>query len=98
MMSFGKDPATGLLPRGGRLTFSQKLDRLKNRLKHHSEWRQYAKLVIGGKILGLAVLAFILFVVPHIPDMLLGGSSAVAQAPAAAAPATAPDPDAAYNA
>lgn len=52
------------------------------------------RLLIAGKILGLAMLAAIVFVGPHVPEMLLGGGSAVAQETAAAAP---PDPYAAVK-
>jgi Amt family ammonium transporter len=80
-----------MLPRGEQLVFSEKLSRLKDRMKQ-PEWRSYAKLLIFGKLLGLAALAAIIIVGPRIPDMLLGGSSAMAQAPT-----TPPDPYAAVK-
>jgi Amt family ammonium transporter len=80
-----------MLPRGEQLVFSEKLSRLKDRVKQ-PEWRSYAKLLIFGKLLGLATLAAIIIVGPKIPDMLLGGSSAMAQAPT-----TPPDPYAAVK-
>src|SRR4029079_7651910 len=86
MRLLGKGRAARMLPRGEQLVFSEKLSRLKDRMKQ-PEWRSYAKLLILGKLLGLATLAAIIIVGPKIPDMLLGGSTAMAQAPT-----TPPDP------
>ena len=79
---------------GARLSFREKLGRLGERLKE-SEWRNYAQLIIVGKLLGLVVVGAIIFGLPHLPDMLLGGSNAVAQdaAATATAPAEATPPD-----
>ena len=87
-----------VLVEGTRMTFREKLSRLGERFKE-SEWREYAKLLIVGKLLGLVVLGVIIFGVPHLPEMLLGGSSAVAQdaATADAAATTPPDPYAAVK-
>ena len=38
-----------------KLTFADKLSRLKSRL-HDSEWRRYGALLICGKLMGLAIL------------------------------------------
>jgi Amt family ammonium transporter len=81
MKWFKTAPTARLLPRGDRLTFSQKFSRLADRLKQ-PEWRHYAKLLIAGRLLGLAVLAAIIVVVPLIPGMIgaiVGGSDAAAQ-------------------
>src|SRR6478752_1814297 len=91
MRLFGKGRAAQILPRGEQLVFAEKLSRLKDRMKQ-PEWRSYAKLLLLGKLLGLAALAAIIIVGPRIPDMLLGGSSAMAQAPT-----TPPDPYAAVK-
>lgn len=68
-----------------KLSFSEKLSRLRMRFRD-PEWRRYAKLLITGKLLGLALLAAIIFIGPEIPNMLLGGSSAMAQQSATADP------------
>src|ERR1700750_974244 len=98
MRLFGKLQPVPALARGERLTFSSKVDRLAGRLKQ-PEWRRYAKLLIAGKLLGLAAVFGIMLTIQIAPN-IFGGSTAVAQAPAAApaaaaAPATPPDPYAA---
>ncbi len=52
-----------------KLSFSQKLSRLSERLRD-PEWRRYGKLLIGGKALGLTVLVLAIFVI----SALTGGS------------------------
>jgi Amt family ammonium transporter len=71
-----------------KLSFAQKWLRLKERLKQ-PEWRQYGKLLLLGKFLGLAAVAAIVFIAPRIPDLLFG-SPAFAQT-------AAPDPYAAIK-
>jgi len=71
-----------------KLSFAQKWLRLKERLRQ-PEWRQYGKLLILGKFLGLAALAAIVFIGPRIPELLFG-SPAFAQG-------AAPDPYAAIK-
>src|SRR5689334_22546269 len=98
MRLFGNAPTGQLLPRGERLSFTDKLGRLADRMKQ-PEWRRYAKLLVAGKLLGIAAVFAIMFAVEVAPN-IMGGSSAVAQAPAAApaaAPATPPDPYAAVK-
>jgi ammonium transporter, Amt family len=73
-----------------KLSWSQKWARLKERLKD-PQWRRYGRLLITGRLLGLAVLAAIVLVGPHIPDLLFG-TPAMAQGAAAA-----PDPYAAIK-
>ena len=70
-------------PVDDRLTFSQKVARLRRRL-HEPEWRRYGAKLLLGKAIALAIMALIIFVGPHVPDMLLGGSSAMAQTTAPA--------------
>jgi len=73
MRWFGKDRSAQSLPREERLSFSDKFTRLGERLKE-PEWRRYGHLLIAGKLLGLVVLAAIIFIVPRIPELLLGSS------------------------
>ncbi|HEY7088220.1 MAG TPA: ammonium transporter [Tepidisphaeraceae bacterium] len=86
MLLCPKDYAISPAGRDGKLSFSEKLSRLTLRLRNR-EWRRYAGLLIGGKLLGLMVLAAIVLIGPRIPDMLFGGSSAGAQETATTAPA-----------
>ncbi|HVZ73344.1 MAG TPA: ammonium transporter [Polyangia bacterium] len=67
-----------------KLSWAQKWARLKVRLGD-PEWIRYAKLLIAGKFLGLAVLAAIVLAIPQIPSLLFG-STAHAQTAAAADP------------
>jgi Amt family ammonium transporter len=53
---------SGLRGRTGKLSFSQKLSRLALRLKN-PEWRRYAGLLFGGKILGIGILFLIITVI-----------------------------------
>ena len=69
-----------------RLTFSAKVSRLKLRLKE-PQWCQYAKMLVVGKVLGLAVLAAILFAGPKLTTMfgaMMGSPTAHAQETATA--------------
>src|SRR5205085_1353916 len=95
MRLFGKLQPVPVLAGTERLSFSSKLDRLAGRLKQ-PEWRRYAKLLIAGKLLGLAAVFGIMLAIQIAPN-IIGSSTAVAQqaAPAAAAPA---DPLAAVKA
>lgn len=82
------------LMRGGfRPAFSEKLQRLRVRLRD-PQWRRYGALLIGGKLLGLAALLLIIFAI-NVGPSLLNGNVAHAQTTMpgmemAAAPATAP--------
>jgi ammonium transporter, Amt family len=69
-----------------KLTWSQKCSRLKHRLQD-PQWRRYAKLLVAGKFIGLAVVAAIVLGGPVLIDMLRGGAVVHAQTAAAA-----PDP------
>jgi Amt family ammonium transporter len=82
---------------GKKLRTAEKISRLTTRLKD-PQWRRFGLALLAGKMLGLIALFAIITIGPKIPDMLLGGSSAMAQATtqattqaAAAAPAS-PDP------
>src|SRR4051794_7273178 len=96
MRLFGKLQPAPALARGERLRFSSKLHRLAGRLKQ-PEWRRYAKLLIAGKLLGLAAVFGIMLAIQIAPN-IIGGSTAVAQAPAAAPAAAPADPLAAVKA
>jgi Amt family ammonium transporter len=91
MRLFGKAPTAQLLPRGERLSFTDKLGRLADRLKQ-PEWRRYAKLLFVGKVLGIALVFGIMLTIQIAPN-ILGGGVAHAQAPAT----TPPDPLAAVK-
>jgi Amt family ammonium transporter len=56
-------------PVGRKLTFSQKLGRLRERMRD-PEWRRYAKLVVGGKLLGMALLLAVIVCVNVLPSLL----------------------------
>src|SRR6478736_1969332 len=47
-----------------KLTFSSKIARLRERL-HDAEWRRYGKLIIAGKLAGLSLLLFAIYLVNH---------------------------------
>src|SRR6476620_8667758 len=97
MRLFGKLQPVPVLAGGERMTFSSKLDRLAGRLKQ-PEWRRYGKLLVAGKLLGIAAVFAIMLAIQIAPN-ILGGATAVAQQAAPAAPAAAPaDPLAAVKA
>src|ERR1700759_3808849 len=73
-------------PDGKKLRFSEKLSRLKERLKN-PEWRRYGGLLLAGKVLGVAA---VLFVMVGGPILLSEGSKIVVH-PAYAAEADAKD-------
>ena len=50
---------------GVRLTFAEKLSRLKTRLRD-PDWQRYGKLLLVGKMLGIAVLMFAIVVLPRV--------------------------------
>ena len=52
----------GLRSRTGKLSFAQKLSRLAVRMKD-PEWRRYAGLLFGGKVLGIGILFLIITVI-----------------------------------
>ena len=52
----------GLRSRTGKLSFAQKLSRLAVRMKD-PEWRRYAGLLFGGKVLGIGILFLIMTVI-----------------------------------
>jgi len=64
----------------GRLSFSQKLTRLRLRMKD-PQWRRYAKLVIAGKLLGLAALVVVIVLINVVPSLLSGSAQAQTTAP-----------------
>ncbi len=85
-----------------KLTYPQKLSRLRERMKD-PEWRRYGLLMAAGKSLGIVAILAMVILIP----MLLNGTpahadtpaptpavvaTAAADAPAAAAPAAAPAP------
>jgi Amt family ammonium transporter len=49
------------------------------------KWRRFGLTLLAGKALGLCVLFAIIIIGPRLPDMLLGGSSAMGQATTAPA-------------
>src|SRR5579871_6375276 len=59
-----------------RLSLSQKFSRLRERMRD-PEWRRFAKLIIGGKLIGLAIILTLVFTVVAISSM---GSGAPARA------------------
>src|SRR4051812_20972644 len=71
-----------------RLRFPEKCARLGDRLRD-AEWRRYGATLLLGKLIGVALLLAAIFIVPKLPDLLFGGSTAFAQQ-SATAPATAP--------
>src|SRR4051812_25136713 len=71
MRLFGKLQPAPVLARGERLAFSSKLTRLADRMKQ-PEWRRYAKLLIAGKLLGLAALFAIMLTIQIAPNILGG--------------------------
>ena len=68
-----------------KLSWSQKFLRLKQRFRE-PQWRRYAGLLVGGKLLGLAVLALLVFGGPRVFDAFFGGAKAMAQTTAPADP------------
>ena len=76
---------------GVRLTFAEKLSRLKTRLRD-PDWRRYGKLLLVGKMLGIAVLMFTIVVLPRIIESsctpVSAADSATPPASTAAAPAS----------
>ncbi len=76
-----------LLDGSDKLNFSQKLSRLAVRLRD-PEWRRYGALILGGRLLGLAMIVGLILLVQVGPSLLSG--SAHAQTAPAAAPDTAP--------
>src|SRR4051812_28806132 len=58
-----------LKPVNDGLTFSEKVGRLGLRLKD-PQWRRYGATLLAGKVLGLAVLAFAVFVLPKLPGLI----------------------------
>jgi ammonium transporter, Amt family len=61
-------------PPGDRLRFSDKLARLRLRLRD-SEWRRYGSLLIAGKMLGLAAVAAMILGVPYLIQMVVGSNA-----------------------
>src|SRR6478672_4227711 len=90
-----------------RITFSEKLFRLRDRLRD-PEWRRYGKLLFAGKLLGIALIFGLMIGVPtlvrELPNMICGTAHAQDTKPADAAtpptgtsteaptPTAAPDP------
>ena len=54
-----------------KLSFSQKLSRLKDRMSD-PQWRRYAKLLVAGKFLGLALVLGLMVAMSAIPQLLNG--------------------------
>jgi Amt family ammonium transporter len=57
---------------GNRLSFSEKAARLAVRLRD-PEWRRYGKLLLMGKLMGVALVLVIMFavnVIPHLPRLM----------------------------
>jgi Amt family ammonium transporter len=69
-----------------RLTFSGKLERLRERLRD-PQWRRYGAMLLGGKLLGLAALMLLIFAINVGPELLKGN---VAFGQMTTAPSTAP--------
>src|SRR5579875_4128936 len=78
---------TGIAHEATGLRFSEKLSRLAVRLRD-PEWRRYGKLLIAGKVLGVAAVLLVMLAInllPALPD-LLGGRAIADEATKAAEP------------
>jgi Amt family ammonium transporter len=71
---------------GVRLSYAEKLSRLKTRLRD-PEWRRYGKLLLVGKMLGVAALMFTIVVLPRVIESSCTPASAADSASSAAGPA-----------
>jgi Amt family ammonium transporter len=67
-------------PSEGNLTFSQKLSRLRTRMRD-PEWRRYAKVYCAGKLLGFGALIAVILAVNILPSLLSGNVHAQATQP-----------------
>jgi Amt family ammonium transporter len=79
---------TGIAHEAKRLPFPEKLSRLSTRLRD-PEWRRYGKLLLAGKLMGVGAVLLVMLalnILPYLPDLLLGGGSAVADEVKAAEP------------
>ena len=76
---------------GAKLTLREKFTRLRERMRN-PEWRRFAKLIVGGKLAGIALVFLLAFGVPALlkeaPKVVAPAAHAEeAKAPAPAAPA-----------
>jgi Amt family ammonium transporter len=69
-----------------KLSYSEKLVRLRCRLKD-PEWRRYFKIILAGKALGIALLLAVILAITIGPSLLSATAHAQTAMPAAAAPA-----------
>ena len=83
--------ANTVVCRGARLTFGDKISRFGERLKD-PEWRRYGKLLVTGKMLGIAACLLIMLAVRIAPEVFSSGSVHAQEAAPAAAAETPPDP------
>ena len=67
----------------GKLSFSHKLSRLGDRLRD-PQWRRYGMVLIGGKMLGLLLLASVVLMINIGPSLLFGTAHAQTTAPSTA--------------
>jgi ammonium transporter, Amt family len=74
-----------------KLSFHEKLCRLRVRLGE-SEWRRYGLQLVLGKMLGLAIIMGLILAVAYVPDMLVGSAHAQATQPTTQAAAAAMPP------
>ena len=71
-------PVNGMLLKGERPSYLQKVSRLRERLSD-PKWRRYGLTLLAGKMIALLVLAAVIVVGSHLPEILFGGSHAMAQ-------------------
>jgi ammonium transporter, Amt family len=71
-----------------KLSFGQKLVRLKERMKD-PEWRRYARVLFAGKMIGFGILAVVILMINVLPAMMSGTAHAQATQPATQAAVTA---------
>jgi Amt family ammonium transporter len=65
----------------GKLSFGQKIVRLKERMKD-PEWRRYARVLFAGKMIGFGILAIVILLVNVLPALLSGTAHAQTSQPA----------------
>ena len=73
--------------RGKKLTFGEKVSRLKMRMRD-PEWRRYAKVYFAGKLLGFGLLVAVIIAINVLPSLLSGTAHAQATQPATQPAAT----------
>jgi ammonium transporter, Amt family len=85
----GSPSMSAMLKAGGKLSYGQKLSRLRERMRD-PKWRKYFYAIAAGKALGIAILLAIVLALTIGPKLMSGAAHAQATMPAmAAAPTTA---------